>query len=61
MPDSKTPVSVEDPPSELPVEWQERAEQAARRFGLQLPAENDLRSAAEAEQRLREFEQEGGE
>ena len=45
---------------QLPVDWQERAQEAAHRFGIPLPGDEDLMSSEQAEQRLREFEQEGG-
>jgi hypothetical protein len=48
-------------PAELPAEWQEQAKEAARRFKIPMPGEEDVGSPDEAEQRLRDFEQEGGE
>ena len=60
MSDKKNGVSTEEQPVRLPDEWQQRAHEAARRFDIPDSNDADVGSAAEAEQRLRQFEQEGG-
>lgn len=42
-------------------EWQQKAREAAERFNLPLPSDQELGSVQEVEQRLRQVEQEGGE
>lgn len=49
-----------DRTDQFPTDWQERAEEAARRFGIPMPSDENVGSSEQAEQRLREFEQEGG-
>ena len=44
----------------LPQEWADRAREAAARFNLPLPGD-EATTAAEAEQRITQFEQRGGE
>jgi hypothetical protein len=45
----------------LPEEWQERVHKAAQQFGLKIPNIQEIASQEEAEQALRQAEQEGGE
>ena len=46
---------------QLTEEWQERAREAAKQFGLPMPSVEEIGSPQEVERRLRQAEQEGGE
>ena len=61
MATKKTPVPPKDKPDQLPAEWQEQAQRAARRFKIPILQPDDVGPTDEAEQRLNDFEQEGGE
>ena len=57
---TRTDQPPNDQPDQLPVEWQQRAREAARQFKIPMPTEEDLGSRDEAEQHLRDYGQEGG-
>lgn len=46
---------------QLTEEWQERAREAAKQYGLPMPSIEEIGSPQEVERRLRQAEQEGGE
>ena len=53
--------NVDTKQAQLPNEWQKKAREAAQRFNLPLPTDQEVGSPQETEQRLRQAEQEGGE
>lgn len=54
-------VDMETTEQQLSDEWQEKARKAAKQFKLPMPTEQEVGSAEEIEQQLRQAEQEGGE
>ncbi|MFQ5471888.1 MAG: hypothetical protein ACE5FA_03235 [Dehalococcoidia bacterium] len=61
MANNKTVLRLKDEPDQLAADWQERAREAVRRFRIPSPSDEEAVSADEAEQRLKDYEQEGGE
>jgi len=60
MTSNKTTQKTIEQPNQLSSDWQERAQEAARRFKIPIPEEQDTGSREDAEQNLRAFEQDGG-
>lgn len=54
-------IDMETTQQQLPDEWQEKARKAAEQFKLPMPTDQEVGSAEEIEQQLRQAEQEGGE
>ena len=54
-------IDMETTQQQLPEEWQEKARKAAKQFKLPMPTDQEVGTAEEIEQQLRQAEQEGGE